>query len=134
MAAKKRKTEQEAKAPETPAAESQAGQEPGAGQAGDNMESMEDTGQDPSAEDGKDTDQDLGAEDRENVGQEAESGEDAPEKPMPKVLTALRPILYLARQYKAGDSLPVNNAEMVEAWIAAGSAEWKEKKGGRFFP
>ena len=98
------------------------------------MESTEDTGQDPSAEDGKDTDQDLGAEDRENVGQEAESGEDAPEKPMPKVLTALRPILYLARQYKAGDSLPVNNAEMVEAWIAAGSAEWKEKKGGRFFP
>lgn len=121
MAAKKIKTEQEAKAPETPAPESQAGQEPSEGQAGDNAEGGEGAGQDPSAE---------GA----SQNPETETGEDAPEKPLPKVLTALRPILYLARQYKAGDSLPVNNPEMVEAWIEAGSAEWKEKKGGRFFP
>jgi len=69
-----------------------------------------------------------------HAGQDTETVEDAPEKPLPKVLTALRPILYLARQYKVGDSLPVNNQEMVEAWIEAGSAEWREKKGGRFFP
>ncbi len=136
MAAKKIKTEQETKAPETPAPESQAGQEPGAGQAGDNAEGGEGAGQNPSAEDGEGAGQDPSAEDGEGTGQdpETETGEDAPEKPLPKVLTALRPILYLARQYKAGDSLPVNNPEMVEAWIAAGSAEWREKKGGRFFP
>ena len=105
MAAKKVNTGQEAKAPET-----HAGQEPSEGQAVDNLESGE------------------------GAGQDTETVEDAPEKPLPKVLTALRPILYLARQYKVGDSLPVNNTEMVEAWIGAGSAEWREKKGGRFFP
>jgi len=113
MAAKKIKTEQEAKAPETPAPESQAGHEPDAGQVGDNAEGGEDTDQGP----------------------ETENGENAPKKPLPKVLTALRPILYLARQYKAGDSLPVNNLEMVEAWIAAGSAEWREPEREQFqFP
>lgn len=125
MAAKKIKTEQEEKSPETPATESQTG---------DNLETGEGASQNPSAEDGKDTDQDPSAENREGAGQDMETGEDVPEKPLPKVLTALRPILYLARQYKAGDSLPVNNTEMVEAWIAAGSAEWKEEKGGHFFP
>lgn len=118
MATKKIK-EQETKAPETSEPETQTGQEPG-------------TEPDPSAEDGKDTEMNPSAED--GTGQDTETGEDAPEKPLPKVLTALRPILYLARQYKAGDPLPVNNTEMVEAWIAAGSAEWREKKGGRFFP
>lgn len=41
-------------------------------------------------------------------------------------LVALRPVLYLAHQYSAGDKLPVNNPAMVEAWLGAGSAEWKE--------
>lgn len=117
MAAKKVKTGQEAKAPET-----HAGQEPSEGQAVDNLESGEGADPDPDTESG------------EGAGQDTETVEDAPEKPLPKVLTALRPILYLARQYKVGDSLPVNNTEMVEAWIGAGSAEWREKKGGRFFP
>ena len=125
MAVKKIKTEQVAKAPEISALESNAE---------DNPEIVEGTGKEPGAEDGKDTDPDPGAEDGEDAGQDTETGEDAAEKPMPKVLTALRPILYLARQYKAGESLPVNDTEMVEAWIAAGSAAWREKKGGQFFP
>lgn len=112
MAVKKIKTGQEAESPETPVAESQAGQKPSGGQAGDNAENGVSTGQNP----------------------ETESGEDVSGKPLAKVLVALRPILYLARQYKAGDSLPVNNTEMAEAWIGAGSAEWREEKGGRFFP
>lgn len=41
-------------------------------------------------------------------------------------LIALRPVLYLAHQYSAGDQLPVSNLEMVVAWLEAGSAEWKE--------
>ena len=134
MAAKKIKTKQETKVPETPVAESQACQESGAGQTEDNLESGEGTDQEPNAEEGKDTDSNPSAEDGEDAGQDMETGEDTQEKPMPKVLTALRPILYLARQYKAGESLPVNNTEMVKAWIAAGSAEWREKKGGQFFP
>lgn len=115
MAVKKIKTDQEAEAPETSAAASQAGQE-------------------SSTEDEKDKNPSQGVEDGEDIGQDVESGEGVPGKPPSKVLTALRPILYLARQYKIGDSLPVNNTEMAEAWIAAGSAEWKEKKGGRVFP
>ena len=118
MAAKKVKTGQEAKAPET-----HAGQEPSEGQAVDNLESGEGAGQDTET-----------LESGEGAEQDTETVEDAPEKPLPKVLTALRPILYLARQYKVGDSLPVNNTEMVEAWIGAGSAEWREKKARQFFP
>ena len=41
-------------------------------------------------------------------------------------LVAMRPVLYLAHQYSAGDKLPVNNPEMTAAWIEAGSAAWKE--------
>ena len=41
-------------------------------------------------------------------------------------LVAMRPVLYLAHQYSAGDELPVNNPEMTAAWIEAGSAAWKE--------
>lgn len=128
MAAKKIKTDQEAKAPKTHAAKFQAGQ------AGDNSESGGGTDQEPGAEDGEDTDPNPCVEDGESAGQDTETWEDDAEKPLPKVLTALRPVLYLARQFKAGDSLPVNNTEMVEAWIAAGSAEWKEKESRSFFP
>ncbi len=131
MAAKKVKTGQEAKAPET-----HAGQEPSEGQAVDNLESGEGAGQDTETlESGEGAGQDTETlESGEGAGQDTETVEDAPEKPLPKVLTALRPILYLARQYKVGDSLPVNNTEMVEAWIGAGSAEWREKKARQFFP
>ena len=41
-------------------------------------------------------------------------------------LVAMRPVLYLAHQYSAGDKLPVNNPEMTAAWLEAGSAMWKE--------
>ena len=41
-------------------------------------------------------------------------------------LVAMRPVLYLAHQYSAGDELPVNNPEMTAAWLEAGSAMWKE--------
>lgn len=45
-------------------------------------------------------------------------------------LIALRPVLYLAHQYNAGDRLPVNNPGMTEAWLKAGSAAWKGQETG----
>lgn len=53
-----------------------------------------------------------------------------------KKLIALRPILYQARQYEAGDELPAADVdtETLAAWAAAGSAELvctdTEKKDG----
>lgn len=44
------------------------------------------------------------------------------------MLIAVRPVLYLAHQYAAGDELPVNNPGMVEAWIEAGSAQWQTEE------
>lgn len=41
-----------------------------------------------------------------------------------KKLIAKRRILYLGRMYEAGDTLPVNDADMARAWLRAGSAEW----------
>lgn len=41
-------------------------------------------------------------------------------------LVALRPVLYHAHQYDTGESLPVNDQEMTDLWIAAGTAVWKE--------
>lgn len=49
----------------------------------------------------------------------------------PKALTATRPILYLAHQYRAGDSLPTNNPEMTAAWLESGSAAWRQSGGQR---
>jgi hypothetical protein len=43
-----------------------------------------------------------------------------------KKLIALTFVLYLSHQYKPGDELPANNQEMVEAWVEAGSAIWKD--------
>lgn len=46
-------------------------------------------------------------------------------------LVAKRPVLWLSRQYAAGDVLPTNRLDMISAWIEAGSAEWQteaEKK------
>lgn len=45
-------------------------------------------------------------------------------------LIALRPVLYLSRQYSAGDPLPVNNPVMVDAWIQAKSAKWEDEAAG----
>lgn len=42
-------------------------------------------------------------------------------------LIALRPVLYHAHQYDTGESLPVNDPEMTELWLAAGTAIWKEE-------
>lgn len=42
-------------------------------------------------------------------------------------LMALIPILYLSHQYKPGEELPAGDAKMVEAWIEAKSACWKEE-------
>lgn len=39
-------------------------------------------------------------------------------------LLALRPILYLAHQYKIGEELPQENEELVSDWLEAGSAAW----------
>ena len=41
-------------------------------------------------------------------------------------IIALRPVLYLAHQYKTGDELPVNDQSMIEAWLQAGSAKQVE--------
>lgn len=40
-----------------------------------------------------------------------------------KKLIAKRPILYGSRMYEAGDTLPANDERMVNAWLAAESAE-----------
>lgn len=41
-------------------------------------------------------------------------------------LIAKRPVLYRAHLYDAGDELPVTDQIMVQAWLEAESAEWKE--------
>ena len=43
-----------------------------------------------------------------------------------KRLIATYPILYLATQYAVGDEIPASNPKMVEAWLNAGTAEWRE--------
>lgn len=41
-----------------------------------------------------------------------------------KKLIAKRPILYGSRMYEAGDTLPASDERMVDAWLAAESAEF----------
>ena len=41
-----------------------------------------------------------------------------------KKLIAKHPILYGSRMYEAGDTLPANDERMVNAWLAAESAEF----------
>lgn len=41
-------------------------------------------------------------------------------------LIARLPVLYRSIQYRAGDTLPADNADMVQAWLDAGSAFWHE--------
>lgn len=42
-------------------------------------------------------------------------------------LVATRPVLYRSTQYRAGDALPADNQAMVEAWLEAKSAKWKDE-------
>lgn len=58
--------------------------------------------------------------------EEVEDTEDAED--IPKHLVATYPILYLSHQYQVGEVLPTNNLEMVEAWLAAGTAVWVDDK------
>ena len=41
-----------------------------------------------------------------------------------KRLTAQQDILFKSKNYAPGDELPTNDAAMVEAWLAAGTAVW----------
>lgn len=43
-------------------------------------------------------------------------------------LKAKTAILYRGRSYKAGDELPTDSADMVSAWLRAGTAEYAERK------
>lgn len=63
---------------------------------------------------------------------DVESGDEQIQE-KPEALIATLPILYLSKQYKAGDLLPLNNQEMVAAWLEAGSAVWQEP-GAKQFP
>lgn len=74
----------------------------------------------------------------ENVDVEANEVEEEPEtvvaeevEPMEtgkqktkKVLKAITHILYNGRMYEPQEELPVDNAEMIEAWTDAGTATW----------
>lgn len=40
-------------------------------------------------------------------------------------LVATYPILYRSHQYEVGDSLPVDDSEMVQAWLDAETAVWQ---------
>ncbi len=63
----------------------------------------------------------------EDVGTEEATTEEATTEEVedvPKHLVAICPILYLSHQYKVGETLPANNPDMVEAWLAAKTAVW----------
>lgn len=57
---------------------------------------------------------------------DGEEVEDETEEGGNKVLVAVYPILFLSHQYKVGDVLPTNYQDMVEAWLEAGTAVWKD--------
>ena len=44
-----------------------------------------------------------------------------------KKLIAIYPILYLSKQYEPGETLPANNQAMVDAWLEAKTAEWRDE-------
>lgn len=46
-----------------------------------------------------------------------------------KRLIAKRPILYLGRMYQDGEQLPGGDANMVAAWLRAGTAAWDNDSG-----
>lgn len=43
-----------------------------------------------------------------------------------KTLVALYPILHHSHLYKVGEALPVNDADMVAAWLETGTAAWTD--------
>lgn len=45
-------------------------------------------------------------------------------------LVALYPILHHSHLYKVGEALPVNDADMVAAWLEAGTAKWTDGEEG----
>ena len=42
------------------------------------------------------------------------------------ILKAKLPVLYASRQYRPGDTLPVTNAMLVDAWLESGAAQWAD--------
>ena len=43
------------------------------------------------------------------------------------ILKAKLPVLYASRQYRPGDTLPVTNAMLVDAWLESGAAQWVDE-------
>ena len=50
------------------------------------------------------------------------------------MLKARTPILYRSTLYGVGDSLPVDDQSMVNAWIEAGSAAWSDDEEIKIAP
>ena len=61
-------------------------------------------------------------------GSDGEEVEDETEEGGIKVLVAVYPILFLSHQYNVGDVLPTNYQNMVDAWLEAGTAVWKDSE------
>ena len=59
---------------------------------------------------------------------DGEEAEEETEEGGNKVLVAVYPILFLSHQYNVGDVLPTNYPNMVEAWLAAGTAVWTDSE------
>lgn len=74
-----------------------------------------------------DNDESVTDPDEEEVGDSGKEQESSSED-VPRVLTAVYPILYLSHQYNVGDLLPANDPDMTEAWLAAGTAAWVDEK------
>lgn len=79
------------------------------------------SGDNPEDTAGGDKDQDA---DNGEGNLESGDADDSKDPELPKILTAICPILYLSHQYKVGEELPANDPGMVEAWTAAGTAAW----------
>lgn len=78
---------------------------------------------------GEGQENDSGGEDQGQENDSEREGEDQEQEGVPKILTALYPILYLSHQYKVGDALPTNDLNMAEAWLKAGTAAWIQPAG-----
>ncbi len=63
-------------------------------------------------------------EESENVEKEEVELAGAEKQKTKKALKAITHILYNGRMYEPQEELPVDNAEMVEAWTDAGTAIW----------
>jgi hypothetical protein len=63
-------------------------------------------------------------EEPENVEKEEVELTESGKRKTKKALKAIIHILYNGRMYEPQEELPVDNAEMVEAWVDAGTAIW----------